>query len=390
MKSKDLKILMFFHGGSRNRGCEAIIRTAAQLLKADEKVAKLALSSNDPESDRIVPHIDVLYLDKASALQKFSPLGIVSAVKVKFFKDESLAFRKIHESVIKLIPQYDLFLSIGGDNYCYGEQPGIYEINRQIKKAGKKLVLWGASIGEEDLSAKKITDLKTFDLILARESLTEKILKNAGIRSVKLVADGAFFMGKTELPLPSGWKEDKMLGFNFSPLVFKKNPASKEASFALVQHVLVTTDLVVCLVPHVVLPNNDDYEILQEFYEKFKDSGRIILLPNHLNAIEYKGYIARMRFFIGARTHATIAAYSCLVPTMVLGYSVKSKGIAKDIFGEEKLVLDISEISDAKKLIAKFEEMKSEELPLRKTLKNRIPEIKNMAEKASEYLLNLR
>ena len=72
----------------------------------------------------------------------------------------------------------------------------------------------------------------------------------------------------------------------------------------------------------------------------FIDTNRVILLPNNLTAIQYKGYIARMRFFIGARTHATIAAYSNCVPTMVLGYSIKSRGIAKDLFGEEKLVLD--------------------------------------------------
>lgn len=40
--------------------------------------------------------------------------------------------------------------------------------------------------------------------------------------------------------------------------------------------------------------------------------------------------------FIGARTHATIAAYSSLVPTLVVGYSVKARGIARDLFGTEK------------------------------------------------------
>ena len=380
---------MFFHTGSRNRGCEAIVRTAAQLLKKNCDITKISLSSMDPSSDKIIPGIDVIHLDSTSAIRKHSLVGYINAVRFKFFKDESYAYRKIHESIINLIPQYDMFLSIGGDNYCYGEQPGIYEINRQIKKAGKKLILWGASIGEEDLSAEKIKDLKTFDRILARESLTEKILKETGINNVKLVADGAFLMEKTELPLPANWQGGNMIGFNFSPLVFKKNPDSKEASFALVQHILDTTDFFVCLLPHVMLPNNDDYVMLQEFYEKFKGSERIILLPNHLNATEYKGYIARMRFFIGARTHATIAAYSCLVPTMVLGYSVKSKGIAKDIFGEEKLVLDLSEISDAEKLIGKFEEMKSEELALRAKLQKRIPEIKKRAEKASNYVMNL-
>ena len=75
---------------------------------------------------------------------------------------------------------------------------------------------------------------------------------------------------------------------------------------------------------------------------------------------------------------------------MVLGYSVKSKGIAKDIFGTEKLVLDLSEISDPAKLIAGFEEMKSEEHELRNILSAKIPELKQRARKAKEYLLALK
>ena len=44
--------------------------------------------------------------------------------------------------------------------------------------------------------------------------------------------------------------------------------------------------------------------------------------------------ISQCRFFIGSRTHSVIAAYSSGVPTLALGYSIKSKGIAQDIFGE--------------------------------------------------------
>lgn len=381
---------MFFHDGSKNRGCEAIVRSAAHLLKDSGEIASLSLSSREPETDKIIPDLDVVHFDQRMAVDKFSLQGLRNAVNVKLFNDDSLAYRIMHESIIKLIPEYDVFLSIGGDNYCYGEQPGIYEIDRQIKKAGKKLVLWGASIGEEDLSEAKINDLKSFDLLLVRETITEQNLKKAGIPNVKLVADGAFLMEKSELPLPPGWQEGKTVGFNFSPLVLKKNPESKKAAFALIQHILDTTDLTVCFVPHVIIPGNDDYQILQEFEQNFKDSGRTILLPNNLNATEYKGYIARMKFFIGARTHATIAAYSNSVPTMVLGYSVKSKGIAKDIFGTEKLVLDLSEISDPAKLIAGFEEMKSEEHELRNILSDKIPELKQRARKAKEYLLALK
>ena len=121
----------------------------------------------------------------------------------------------------------------------------------------------------------------------------------------------------------------------------------------------------------------------------FKDTNRVILLPNNLTAIQYKGYIARMRFFIGARTHATIAAYSNCVPTMVLGYSIKSRGIAKDLFGEEKLVLGINDISNTEKLTKGFDELLRDENEIRKTLEKRIPEIKKMSYKGAEYLKEL-
>ena len=67
--------------------------------------------------------------------------------------------------------------------------------------------------------------------------------------------------------------------------------------------------------------------------------------------MELKGYIARCRFFIGARTHSTIAAYSSGVPTLVLGYSVKSKGIAKDLFGTyENYVLTVQQLKEYSEL----------------------------------------
>lgn len=381
-----MKILLFLHGGSLNRGCEAIVRTGVAEIKTQFPDAVIDLASYEPETDAHLENINQVFRHEQKPPKKFSWAGLKSAFFVKFFQDEKYHHQYIQKDIISKIKNYDVFISVGGDNYCYGELPGFYEINRLIKKAGKKLILWGASIGEEDLTPAKIQDLQRFDLLLARETLTEKVLKNAGCKNVKLVADGAFLMEKTELPLPEGFIENKTLGFNFSPLIFGRNPQSKEAAFQLVEHILATTDFNMALVPHVTIAISNDEETLKEFLEKYKETKRVFLLPNNLNATEYKGYIARMRFFIGARTHATIAAYSTGVPTMVLGYSVKSKGIAKDIFGEEKLVLGIEEISDAEKLIAKFEEMKQEELMLKEILRNKIPHIKEMAQKAKSYL----
>jgi len=380
---------MFFHNGSLNRGCEAIVRSGVALIKNEQPNTIIDIASKNPKSDTIIPLLDNIFLHKDKQIKRFSTNWFLSIAQLKLFKNENYALKTIHKDVISKISNYDIILSIGGDNYCYGDQPGIYEIDRNIKKAGKKLVLWGASIGDEDLSQEKLIDLKLFDLILARESLTYDILKKNGLENVKLCSDGAFTMDKEELPLPAGWQVSNTVGFNFSPLVYKKNKDSREAAFTLVQYILDTTDMTIAFTPHVMEDGNDDYQCLLEFYNHFKHTGRVLLLRDNLNAIQYKGYIARMRFFIGARTHATIAAYSTLIPTMVLGYSIKSKGISKDIFGEEKLVLSIKEISDSQKMIDKFEEMKREEKELIVKLANSIPEIKKMSKKAAQYLFEL-
>ncbi|MCY9664539.1 polysaccharide pyruvyl transferase family protein [Paenibacillus alginolyticus] len=381
-----MKIMMFAHDGSLNRGCEAIVRSSTNLIKEKMNGAQVFLASGKPETDRIISKLDGIYDGSARGIKRYSYEWFLSSIKVKLFKDESYALGKIHNNIVKHIPDMDICLSIGGDNYCYGEQPGWYEINKRVKAQGKKLVLWGCSIGQEDMSDRKLEDLKLFDLILARETLTYHMLRSKGLRNVELCADAAFTMEKEELELPSGWQVGNTVGLNFSPLVWKKNTKSQEAVRDLITHILKTTDMTIALTPHVIEGGNNDYEVLQKYYEEFQHSDRVILLPSDLNATQYKGYISRMRFFIGARTHATIAAYSNFVPTMVLGYSVKSKGIAKDIFGEEKLVLSIDEISNSLKLISKFDEMMREEELIRKKLQVSIPGIKQMSYKAVEYL----
>lgn len=381
-----MKILMYGHDGSLNRGCEAIVRSSSEMLKNKNDNCYITLASGKPSSDKILDKLDNIF---DSSPLEFKPNlfeKIRIASEVRLFKTEQYALGKIHNNVIEKIKDIDVLLSIGGDNYCYGEQPGFYEINRRVKKYGKKLVLWGCSIGEEDMSERKLHDLKNFDLILARETLTYEMLKSRGLNNVRLVADPAFTMEKEELPLPTGWQIGKTIGLNFSPLVQNKNKNSTKAIEELIKHIIDTTDLTIALTPHVMIEGNNDFEILNKFYKQFKHTNRVIILPNNLNAIQYKGYIARMRAFIGARTHATIAAYSNYVPTMVLGYSVKSRGIAKDLFGYERLVLNINEISDINKLKSAFDEMMQDEKEIKEHLNNIVPQIKEMSYKSVDYL----
>lgn len=384
-----MKILMFFHGGSLNRGCEAIVRSSVDMIKERIPDSRVSLVSDMPETDKVISKLDAIFDGKKEDIKKYSYDWFYSSVKVKVFNDESYALGKIHSNVIKRINEADVCLSIGGDNYCYGEQPGWYEINKRVKALGKKLVLWGCSIGEEDMSERKLRDLKLYDLILARETLTYNILVNLGLKNVELCADPAFTMENEELELPEGFVEGNTIGLNYSPLVMKRNPNSYEALSQLITHIILSTDMTIALTPHVIAEGNNDYEVLYRFYNEFESTGRVIILPDNLTAPQYKGYISKMRFFIGARTHATIAAYSSYVPTMVLGYSVKSKGIAKDIFGEEKLVMGINEISDVNKIIKSFEEMVMNEEEIITILNQSIPSIKDMSYTSVSQLSSL-
>ena len=125
----------------------------------------------------------------------------------------------------------------------------------------------------------------------------------------------------------------------------------------IVDDVLRNTDMNVILVPHVFM--NDfkerDYEPLNMIKERFSDNNRVRILKADYNCNQLKYIISKCSIFIAARTHASIAAYSSLVPTLVLGYSVKAKGIATDLFGDYKgYVLPVQELKSSDEVFNGF------------------------------------
>lgn len=134
---------------------------------------------------------------------------------------------------------------------------------------------------------------------------------------------------------------------------------------------------------------NDDRKPLKELYDMFKDTNRVCLIEDH-NCMELKGYISRCRFFVGARTHATIAAYSTCVPTLVVGYSVKAKGIAKDIFGTyDNYVLPVQSLKGKDDLIKSFKWLVENEYDIKNHLNDFIPEYKEKALELKEIIEKL-
>lgn len=382
-------IHLYGHGGSGNHGCEAIVRSTVNILKQEVR-----LLSNHPEQDlhyglsAVCPVLaDVDNYAKRGSWQWF-----LSAVQTKLTGkiDLTMKFRK--KDLLAQVSRGDLLLSIGGDNYCYAGTELIAATNRNLRKKGAKTVLWGCSVEPELLKQPEVAaDLAAFDLITARETISYDALKEVNPNTV-LVADPAFTLEHKDLPLPEGWIEGQMIGVNASPLILScgNSELVLEAYRCLIGHVLATTGCSVALIPHVVCDGNDDRAPLKMLYDAFKNTGRVLLLDDH-NCMELKGYIARCRMFIGARTHATIAAYSSCVPTLVLGYSVKSRGIARDLFGtDENYVLPVQGLTSADDLARGFDWLLKHETDIRSHLAEVMPAYKQRAYAGVNWLEKLR
>ena len=384
------KIMLYNHGGCGNRGCEAIVRSTAALF---EGKAALSLASDEPEFDRQAK-LDGIARITSSVIAPYSIRRVINSIAFRLGMPREQEVARKHGTVIDLGKRSDVCLSIGGDTYCYNHQEHLQVINGRLRRAGRPLVLWGCSVEPDIIKGETLEDLRAYDLIVARESITEQAMKDVGLPVIRW-CDPAFTMKKDELPLPEGWLEGKTVGLNVSPLVLdkaKNRGEALEAFVSLVRHILDTSDCAVALVPHVFWKHDNDLDALGQIKARFADEKRVLMLPQaeQLTATQLKGYIARLSALITARTHASIAAYSTCVPTLVIGYSVKAKGIARDLFGEEAgHLIPVQELTGENELIAAYDALMARAGEERAFLKGRIPAYTAGGDEIISAMLNL-
>ena len=367
------KYVFYSHAGSGNHGCEAIVRSSKNIIQ--ESITLYSMNENQDKQYGL-NNIVMVDSDADNAIRKYSKEWFYSRIQTKLFGliDREIFYRK--KVMLSNACEGDIWFSIGGDNYCYPGTEILAAENKILLKRGVKTVLWGCSVEPLAMEQPQIAkDISQYCLITARESISYQALRKVNKNTI-LVSDPAFTLKRVDLPLPDGWINGQMIGINASPLILQNAKNSKLAfnSYCrLIETILNKTNYSIALIPHVVWESNDDRKPLRKLYELYKDSKRVLLVEDH-NCMELKGYIARCRMFIGARTHATIAAYSTCVPTLVLGYSVKSRGIARDLFGaEEKYVLSVQSLQYEDELANRFLWLMENEERIRIHLEKIIP-----------------
>lgn len=384
------KIMMLGHAGSGNHGSEAIIRGTKKILNDYNINLPIIVETKEPEEDLkygTIENNEYIRYHENQFIELFNKLSN------KLIKRPTNAYKIISKKMFDDIDEQTLCMVIGGDTYCYRPPYRMYYYNKRAREKGARTILWGCSISEEKITKEMEEDLKRYNMISVRETISYESLKKHGIyENVVLHPDPAFQLDKKELELPLNFKLGNTIGINISPMIisYEKEKGQTFLNYVeLIKHILNTTDSNIALIPHVVWEHTDDRKVLKELFDKFKDTNRIVLLGDY-NSVELKGFISRCRMFIGARTHATIAAYSTNVPTLVIGYSVKAKGIARDLFGTyDNYVIPVQTLKNKEDLINAFEWLRKNEEEMRKHLEKIMPEYKEKAKEAGEEILKL-
>ena len=383
-----MKTILYGNGSCANHGCEAIVRGTLELLNRP-----LIIASENMDEDKRYGLEQLCEIHDAKTGNPSKVQFVKAYIKLKVAGDyTAMDGLPYLQTIRELKKKGILALSVGGDNYCYSNQRFYAFLNKAYQNNGIKTVLWGCSIEPEIVKEQDVSrDLKSYKLIVARESITFKAIKEIGA-NVILAPDPAFFMQEEICEVDPRFDDGNVIGINISPMIVS-NEKQSGVAYAnyknLIDYILCNTNMKIALIPHVVWKQNDDRTVLQRLYDDFKYNQRLIMIDDH-KAPELKYIISKCRIIVGARTHSTIAAYSMMVPTLVVGYSVKARGIAKDLFGTaENYVLPVQSLNNKQQLVDAFRWICDNEQKIRTHLMQYIPEYVKRGEAAKVALEKL-
>ena len=337
------KLLLYGHGGAYNHGAEAILR--GSLPEFRRAGVPILLSTHFPGQDR------EFGLDQLVDRLIPADLSLVPSEKAApdFAGREQVA-AQIYRDALAEIDSETVCIGIGGDNYCYPNWHRQSVFHRTAKERGAQSILWGCSIQPELIDERMAAVLRGHDYIVARESVTFRTLQEHGVARLSLRPDPAFSLPPEPFPLPEGFQKP-VAALNLSPLMLRKSGRLLD-DFVDAAHFLLQKAKTLLLLSHVTMPVDNDEDALDAIAQRLsaEERGRLCRTPEGLNAAQRKYLIANCALLVCCRTHASIAGYSAGVPTLVVGYSVKSQGIGAD-FGMERWVLPLERSAELVPLI---------------------------------------
>lgn len=361
------------------------IGTQALIIASMEIIAK---HCNDVEFLVLsaFPEVEQHYLSK----ERFS---------AKVIKRKNTPWGVISD-VISIAGRSDLIISAWGDGYITTPPHKIFQKTFFLKLSGKPVILFPSSIGPFKGNFKMFLSrlgLLQFDRLISRDTVTYEYMKKIGIKDVLLCPDTAFILEPVgpdrvgEILSTEGVPyEAKCVGLNVSQLLnclFDSKLSLNYAQFMseLIRYLHQKTDCHVLLIPHQVYPSclgqqqrhaafhGDDRYAIEQIMKILKDKSYVTPILGEYGCREYKGIIGMCEIFVGGRMHSVIAAVSQNVPSVIMQYSHKARGVM-EMVGIAEYVWDIQRAP--RELHEKIDHIWEEKQAIKVTLKGRMDHIK--------------
>lgn len=349
------------NGSYKNRGCEAIVRGTAEIIRAQFKQPKLVIFSyfeneehfRTQQMEETDPSVYHMQLKQLPSLNNH----YLNKVLQRSLEYLPITRRNIQcKDLSPYIKRSRVVLSVGGDNYSldYGLPTNYIDLDDYVLDKKRNLVIWGASIGpfakipkyEQFMSH----HLKKLTAIFVREQISIDYLKNIHvIDNVYKVVDPAFAMNAKEPNDANHFINlNNTIGINLSPMMSRYVCSGDDEKWLnlaieIIAAIYSEFQLPILLVPHVFDKNSNDYAFLSSI-KKILNLEKIEIISEKYSAAELKWFISKLLVFAGSRTHSTIASFSSGVPTISFSYSNKAKGLTYDIYGNLDYCIDPSDM----------------------------------------------
>lgn len=344
-----------------NRGCVALTITMAYIIDEIMKKAELSydLYLSDSQYNDRKTH-EILIDDRKIVFKDcIYPIGVS-------FKNTIGTIIKniVKGSDLNIYLKADYILDIGqgdsfSDIYGFTRFNSIDRIHRIANFLKKPYCILPQTIGPfknqkvEHCAIKSISNA-SYCMARDKQSYDYVVSKIPSLKSVKEYIDVAFF-----LPYHKIEQEPSFIhvGINISALLWyggytRNNQFGLKCNYKnlvteIIDYFLGIDNVQVHLIPHVVGAERtieNDYGVSYDLWRQYNNS-KLKLAPLALGPVEIKSYIAGMDFFVGARMHATIGAFSSGVPVVPMAYSRKFNGLFNDTL-DYPYVCDMKESSN--------------------------------------------
>lgn len=341
--------------GVYNFGCEAIVRGAYNFINETYSGSDIIYFSYSPDYDRIrLADLDISIV----------PVMTVTS-KVKKATNKALRMIKSNKQFLmidykEIVDKIDVLMSIGGDIYTiprvlrenekYPFYNPLVELCEKAVNKGKQVIVYGASVGpwgRYESAVKYYSNaMKKYKAILCREEETVQYLKGLGFSNAKFFPDPAFQVRGNGDP-----EERKYIGFNFSPLsfdeVYRNHNKERIMSVAfLLDKVYERFGYDIMMLPHVIAKseNDNDLQFLINIRDMMRNQNHVLMGNYEGGFLGIKSSIRQCKAVIATRMHCAVNAVDENVPTVFVSYSQKSIGMCAYVYGNKKMLIDLTQI----------------------------------------------